>query len=452
MNRLARRVAAPLVLTALVLAGAAASQVDPPSVSTNLNPGDSYGPITKTVHTPAIPPKPDVLILADTTGSMGDALSALQTGLGSLITAIQTAQPDAQLGVAEYRDNDQSYGCVGDGFAYQLDQQITATTGDVQTAVNGLTASGGCDVPESQLNALTQIAADSPPVGWRTGSSRIVAWFGDSSGHDPSFGATEASTIADLQAANIRVIAVPISTGFGDGLDATGQATNITTATGGSLVNSTDPEDIAAAILSGLQNLPVEVTHSVTCDAGLTASLTPPSQIVTSGDDASFDETITVDVGATQGATLTCTVQFFLDGVSAGEDFVQSISITVNDVTDPSAECVATTNPALKKVPTAGTGAGNSGQNPDGFYEMVFSDNVGIASAVIKDSGSSFSVAVTNGEKDKLTQAPGAKPNAKPGANGLTQKITTKGDPYLEVTDTAGNVTIAYCLVPQPPK
>jgi hypothetical protein len=71
--------------------------------------------------------------------------------------------------------------------------------------------------------------------------------------------------------------------------------------------NSTDPEDIATAILAGLENLPVEVTHSVTCVAGLTASLTPPSQIVTNG----------------------------------------------------------------------------------------------IASAVIKDSGSSFSVAVTNGEKDK---------------------------------------------------
>jgi hypothetical protein len=449
MNRWARRVAAPLVLVALAVGGAAASQVDPSSVSTSLDPGASYGPTTKTVHTPAIPPKPDVLILADTTGSMGDALSALQSGLGNLITAIQTAQPDAQLGVAEYKDGTQQAACTTDPFAYQLDQQITATAGDIQTAVNGLSAAGGCDVPESQLYALSQIAANTPSVGWRTDSTRIVAWFGDASGHDPSLGATQATTIAALQAANIRVIAVPISTGFGDGLDNTGQATAITSATGGSLVNSTD---IAAAILAGLQNLPVEVTHQVTCDAGLTASLTPASQTVTSGDDATFDETITVDVGATQGATLTCTVQFFLDGVDAGADFAQSISITVNDVTVPSAECVATTNPALKKVPTAGTGTGNSGQNPDGFYQMVFDDNVGIASAVIKDSDSSFSVAVTNGEKDKLTQAPGTTPNAKPGANGLTQKIRTKGDPYLEVTDTSGNVTTAYCLVPQPPK
>src|SRR4051812_29539118 len=103
-KRLARRVVAPLALVGLLFGGAAASQVDPPSVTTSLNPGASYGPITKTVHTPAIPPKPDVVILADTTGSMGDALSALQTDLATLMSAIQTAQPDAQLGVAEYRD------------------------------------------------------------------------------------------------------------------------------------------------------------------------------------------------------------------------------------------------------------------------------------------------------------------------------------------------------------
>src|SRR5438093_11913225 len=49
----------------------AAPGVDPSSVTLNLPEGGSTT-VAKTVHTPPIPPKPDVLILADTTFSMND--------------------------------------------------------------------------------------------------------------------------------------------------------------------------------------------------------------------------------------------------------------------------------------------------------------------------------------------------------------------------------------------
>ena len=58
-----------------------------------------------------------------------------------------------------------------------------------------------------------------------TDSTRIIVWFGDASGHDPSGGVSLAGAIADLVASEIQVIAVPVDSGFGDGLDATGQAT-----------------------------------------------------------------------------------------------------------------------------------------------------------------------------------------------------------------------------------
>src|SRR5437016_3055620 len=207
-------------------AARAATGVDPSSVTLNLPEGGSTT-VAKTVHTPPIPPKPDVLILADTTGSMGDTLAALQTNLNSLVSQVQSAQPDAQFGVAEYRDFFEP--CPVDGFAYRLDQAITANIPAVQAAVNTYaTAPGiGCETPEQQLNALFQIANDNPPVGWRTGSTRIVAWFGDSSGHDPSSGHSQGDVTSALQSAQIRVIAIPISTVSGDGLDSTGQATAI---------------------------------------------------------------------------------------------------------------------------------------------------------------------------------------------------------------------------------
>jgi Bacterial Ig-like domain (group 3)/Integrin beta chain VWA domain len=326
---------------------AATPGVDPSSVTLTLAEGTSSH-VSKVVHTPAIPPKPDVLVLADTTGSMGDTLSSLKTNLNSLVSQVQTAQPDAQFAVADYRDFDN---CPADGYAYRLDQPVTANISAVQAAVNGYSAFGGCDTPEQQLNALFQIATDNPPVGWRSGSTRIVAWFGDSSGHDPSFGHTLSNVIAALQAAHIEVIAVPINTGSGDGLDSTGQASAITSATGGSLVASSAPGDVTNAIVSGLKNLPVTVQPTTSsCDPDLTVSWNPTSSTVTSGNDATFDETIAVASTATPGTNLSCTVAFLLNGQPAGSQFNESISVTV-----PKHDAVLTVNNASSDFHDPGT-------------------------------------------------------------------------------------------------
>ncbi len=125
------------------------------------------------------------------------------------------------------------------------------------------------------------------------------------------------------------------------------------------------------------------------------------------------------------------------------------------DRTPPKASCTETTNPAGGTVPPAGATTlpgPKGGQNEDGFYQMLFSDNVAVASAVIQDSASSFSTPVANGEKDKITQSPGGTPNTKPMAGVITQHITLKGDALLVVTDTSGNVTTVSCKVPPPPK
>src|SRR5206468_11724265 len=97
---------------------------------------------------------------------------------------------------------------------------------------------------------------------WRPGSTRVIAWFGDAPGHDPSGTATLPTTIAALLAQNIRVIAVNV----GD-LDGFGQATAITSATGGVLLPAGG--DVSGAILAGLHALPVTVTPSVACDPQL---------------------------------------------------------------------------------------------------------------------------------------------------------------------------------------
>jgi HYR domain len=157
--------------------------------------------------------------------------------------------------------------------------------------------------------------------------------------HDPSNGVTLAGAIAALQAEGIKVVAIDVGPTPGqisDGLNATGQAAAVAAATGGVLLFAPDPDTVASQILAGLQNLPVTVTHAVgPCSPSLNVGLAPASQTVTSGQTASFTETIVVAANAPQGQTVTCNVTFLLNGQPGGPAFVETISIAVNDITPP---------------------------------------------------------------------------------------------------------------------
>lgn len=313
---------AAILTLAVGVAAAGGAGVDPASYSATLTSGSSVT-ITKTVHTPTIPPNPDLVFLADTTGSMGGAITNVKTNALSVMGQIALAQPTAQFGSASYKDFDNS-GCGPDPYVYRLEQSVTASQASVQTGINSWFASGGCDYPESAIHALYRVATDAA-TGWRSGSSRIVAWFGDAPSHDPSGGITEAQATAALVAAGIRVIA--INSG-GGGLDDFGQATRITNATGGVLMDLTGSNDISNAILAGLHNLPVTVTPVPTCDAGLSATYDAPSKSGTSGDDISFLETLAVAPNAPDGGTLHCTVDFLINGLHQ-DGFQQEVNIRV---------------------------------------------------------------------------------------------------------------------------
>ncbi|HEU5213437.1 MAG TPA: vWA domain-containing protein [Gaiellaceae bacterium] len=306
--------AAALVTAATAVA---APGVDPTSVSVTLAPGGSTT-LTKTVHTPTIPPNADILFLADTTGSMGGAIANVRTNASSIMSQVLAAQPTSEFGAAEYKD-------VGDPFVYRLNQAITANTANVQTGINQWVASGGGDIPEAQVNALFTLATD-PATAFRPGSSsRFVVWFGDAPGHDPSNGHTLVQAIAALQAAHVTVIAIPVS-GGGTGLDSTGQATQVATATGGQVLATTNPTDVANAILAGLQNLPATVNYTTSCSPGLTVSLAPAPQTVPSGTDAVFTETISLSASPPAGA-LSCTVSFTINGSPGGPAFVETVHV-----------------------------------------------------------------------------------------------------------------------------
>lgn len=187
----------------------------------------------------------DVFFLADTTGSMGSSIAAVENAAISILTTT-AALGNVFFGVGEYKDS-------FDTFVYRTNTALTNVQADVQDGIDLWAASGGFDTPEANLFGLQQVATT---TAWRPGSARILVWFGDAPGHDPSDGGvTEAITIAALNANNVKVEAISITSG--PGLDAAcdsapfcepGQGTRIANATGGALVSGIDTTGVVAAV------------------------------------------------------------------------------------------------------------------------------------------------------------------------------------------------------------
>jgi len=146
----------------------------------------------------------DVFINMDTTGSMSGAITNLRNALGStIIPEIQMQVPNTQFGAGTFDDFPISpYGTSGPDQPFVLLQEITNNVANVQAAVATYSAAGGNDWPESNVEALYQIATGeglagpaptSVPannsgiggVGFREGSFPVVVSITDAPSHDP---------------------------------------------------------------------------------------------------------------------------------------------------------------------------------------------------------------------------------------------------------------------------
>ncbi|MFI5650499.1 VWA domain-containing protein [Streptomyces anulatus] len=335
--------------------------VTPATLEETLDPGGSTG-VDKQVRTPAIPPRPDVVLLVDGTASMKTPIESVQQNLPKITGKILAEQPDSRFAVATFGDQE---GDVDAGF--KVLTELTDDLKKVEEGVGGL----GIDLggksrgpSEDWINGLWQIAdgAGGKTV-FRDGASPVVVLVSDASSHSPSNGHTIDDTIFALQDKGVRVIGVDVESTIGDGLNGNGdagnpnyvedppttpgQATRIIEATGGQLLESIDENQVADAIIDGFDNLPTSVGYRLdACDPHLTVALDPPTRQLTSGETAHFAETVDVSEDAPQGTTLTCTVQFLLGTQVPGTDtigpaavpdpdFQQQISIAVNDVDVP---------------------------------------------------------------------------------------------------------------------
>ncbi len=242
---------------------AVADSITPETFSATLGVGESVT-IDKTVTVEAGGPvTADIMFLADLSGSMGSYVSAVKTAASSIISDA-AALGDVAFGTSWYSDHP-------DVPIMDINQDITTSEVAAQAGIADWTIGYGGDRPEAQILALKTVADD---ASWRSGSERMVVWFGDQPGHDPHSGVTKADAIAALNAKGIAVLAIDLRS-----LDEGGQATDIVTATGGTLYSGIDATSIVSTIGTAISTAAstystVELVSSA--PAGVDVSLSAP--------------------------------------------------------------------------------------------------------------------------------------------------------------------------------
>lgn len=345
------------ICTFLLLPGAAlADSINPASFSSTLDVGESVT-ITKTVTISNAAPTTtlvDVFFLFDTTASMGEEINAAKGAANQIVTDL-ASYGSVRYGVGYYQDfPTEPFGVSTDRpYTRLLDVDDASDGAAATTAINLLTLGNGYDPPESQLHALTEVANT---TSWREDSTRIVLWFGDAPGHEAGdtgidYGLsgtiydgndTTTSTISALQAENVTVVGINYTDDNNDGIDFTGQATDITQATGGGLfAGTTDPGDLADLIKNAIGNVFAqydEVTLKVSGDAdGVGVDIMPTAR--TGSYSRENEETFDFDVTFTglSPGTYSFDIHALVDGGIVANEFDR---ITVAEGSEPGTEPV----------------------------------------------------------------------------------------------------------------
>lgn len=132
----------------------------------------------------------DVMIVFDTTGSMGKPLTEAKMEIQEAMAQLSASLPDVRFGLAEVSDYNEvnnngafSYGIGGGHDAWTLHTGITPNSDLVTAALLKLEAAGGGDGPEAYGRALYE-ADTSAAVGWRVGARGLIILVADNIPHD----------------------------------------------------------------------------------------------------------------------------------------------------------------------------------------------------------------------------------------------------------------------------
>jgi hypothetical protein len=147
-----------------------------------------FGPAASTAGAAETPAHTDVMLVFDTSGSMGGVLEEAKKEIVGVMNTINGELPDAKFGVARVEDvpggplSEEEYEKDQEK-AWELDQPLTSDVGAVQKAIEPLEAFGGGDGPEAYGRALWETDTN-PNVGWRAGARHVIILIADNVPHD----------------------------------------------------------------------------------------------------------------------------------------------------------------------------------------------------------------------------------------------------------------------------
>jgi hypothetical protein len=344
--------------------------IDPAEVSFTMGLGEC-ATVVKSICLPPSPPKVDIVILFDTTGSMGGEILTARNNAAQFVVGVRNALPfsDIRFGLVSMRDYPATYDSCGYAAEYsragdepfRVEAPIGSPDPEVLNALNNLTPFGGRDQPEAYTRALWEISQPDSGIGFRPGAARFVLLIGDapphdcdvsvglegclngpaSSGRDPGRDATlftpddldfQQDALRGLRATNTKVLAIyswPVGFCIWD---------RFARYTGGVAVHADSsgglpPGTNLSQLLIDLIRFPTIERVDIVADnpCGLDITFDPPFILgpidVTSGAKVIFEEQICVPDQLPPGVdSLDCTVTITADGTLIG---TQSVHVDV---------------------------------------------------------------------------------------------------------------------------
>ena len=185
----------------------------------------------------------DLVFSIDTTGSMDGIIWNVKAAVDSLAHVLATESSSFRVGLVEYRDGE----CEEDDFGARVVQPFTTNVDQFSSALDGLSANGGCDIPEYTYSGMMTAMS----LGFRDGVKKMVISIGDAEPKAPELltGYTAAKVVArSLSIDPVEIYSITSS------LDswAMEELTGIADQTGGKVFMIDEVDEVAGHILDAV--------------------------------------------------------------------------------------------------------------------------------------------------------------------------------------------------------
>ena len=123
-------------------------------------------------ETATVQKKAELVFVIDSTGSMGDAINNVKTGITSFVNSLETQGVKLRIGIVEYRDIEE------DGLDSTIIHELNHSpwmnsTSEMVGVLGGIAADGGGDIPESVIDGLGYLV-DGETIPWSSDSYKFA--------------------------------------------------------------------------------------------------------------------------------------------------------------------------------------------------------------------------------------------------------------------------------------